>query len=75
MQEIGVPANGSLRDEGNLRKEAFFFSSVFWNSQQLFGPCGKGRKRAKISRKGGQTRLKPSFVTPPFAAAQRKGAT
>ena len=38
----------------------------------------KGRKRAKknrfrpISRKGGQTHLKPPFVTPPFAAYQIK---
>ena len=45
----------------------------------LFAPSGKGRKRQKkgekgrfrpISRKGGQTPLKPPFVTPPFAAAQ-----
>ena len=44
-----------------------------------FVPCGKGRKRQKkgekgrfrpISGKGGQTPLKPPFVTPPFAAAQ-----
>ena len=34
----------------------------------------KGRKRAKrpTSRNGGQTPLKPPFVTPPFAAAQIK---
>ena len=47
----------------------------------LFTPSGKGRKRQKkgekgrfrlISRKGGQTPLKPPFVTPPFAAAQLK---
>ena len=45
----------------------------------LFRPSGKGRKRQKkgekgrfrpISGKGGQTPLKPPFVTPPFAAAQ-----
>ena len=45
----------------------------------LFGPSGKGRKRQKkgekgrfrpISRTGGQTPLKPPFVTPPFAATQ-----
>ena len=45
----------------------------------LFAPSGKGRKRQKkgekgrfwpISRKGGQTPLKPPFVTPPFAASQ-----
>ena len=44
----------------------------------LFAPSGKGRNRQKkgekgrfrlISRKGGQTPLKPPFVTPPFAAA------
>ena len=47
----------------------------------LLAPSGKGRKRQKkgekgrfrlISRKGGQTPLKPPFVTPPFAAAQLK---
>ena len=45
----------------------------------LFGPSGKGRKRQKkgekgrfrpISRTGGQTPLKPPFVTLPFAALQ-----
>ena len=45
----------------------------------LFAPSGKARKRQKkgdfgrfwpISRQGGQTPLKPPFVTPPFAAAQ-----
>ena len=45
----------------------------------LLAPSGKGRKRQKkgdfgrfrpISRKGGQTPLKPPFVTPPFAASQ-----
>ena len=45
----------------------------------LLAPSGKGRKRQKkgdfgrfrpISKKGGQTPLKPPFVTPPFAAAQ-----
>ena len=48
----------------------------------LFAPSGKGRKRQKkgekgrfrpISEKGGQTPLKPPFVTPPFAAVQRIG--
>ena len=47
----------------------------------LFAPSGKGRKRQKkgekgrfrsISGKGGQTPLKPPFVTPPFAAAREK---
>ena len=55
------------------------FSSVFWIFRVLFVPSGKGQKRQKkgekgrfrpISRKGGQTPLKPPFVTPPFAAAQ-----
>ena len=45
----------------------------------LLGPSEKGQKRQKkaekarfrpISGKGGQTPLKPPFVTPPFAAAQ-----
>ena len=47
----------------------------------LSGPSGKGQKGQKkgekgrfrpISRKRGQTPLKPPFVTPPFAAAQFK---
>ena len=77
-------ANGGLRD-GGLRKSEDIrgkrpFSSVFWISQVLLAPSGKGRKRQKkgdfgrfwpISRKGGQTPLKPPFVTPPFAAAQK----
>ena len=76
-------ANGGLRD-GGLRKSEENggkrpFSSVFWISQVLFAPSGKGRKRQKkgekgrfrlISGKGSQTPLKPPFVTPPFAAAQ-----
>ena len=76
-------ANGGLRD-GGLRKSEENggkrpFSSVFWIFQVLFRPSGKGRKRQKkgdfgrfrpISGKGGQTPLKPPFVTPPFAAAQ-----
>ena len=45
----------------------------------LFGPFGKGQKKAEkgrkgrfrpISSKGGHTPLKPPFATPPFAAAQ-----
>ena len=56
------------------------FSSIFSISQGLFGPSGKGEKRQNkgekrgcqpISKKGGQTPLKPPFVIPPFAAAQR----
>ena len=69
--------NGGLRDGGSkqiqgcLRKKAF--SWVFRISQVLFGSSGKGRKRQKkgdkgryrpISRKGGQTPLKPPFVRP-----------
>ena len=76
-------ANGGLRDGGLSKTEDIWgkrpFSSVFWISQVLFAPSGKGRKRQKkgekgrfrpISRKAGQTPLKPPFVTPPFAAAQ-----
>ena len=68
---------GCQEIRGYLRKKAF--SSVFWIFQVLFAPSGKGRKRQKkgekgrfrpISGKGGQTPLKPPFVTPPFAAAQ-----
>ena len=68
---------GLKQIRGYVRKKAF--SSVSWISQVLFAPSGKGRKRQKngqkgrfwpISRKGGQTPLKPPFVTPPFAAAQ-----
>ena len=57
---------------GNLRKKAFFlgYPRIF---QVLFRPSGKGRKRQKkgrkgrfrlLSGKGGQTPLKPPFVTP-----------
>ena len=75
--------NGRLRDGGLRKFEDIWgkrpFSSLFWISHVLFGPSGKGRKREKkggkgrkrpISRKGGQTPLKPLFVTPPFAAPQ-----
>ena len=71
-------ANGGLRDGGLSKSEDILgkrpFSFVFWISQVLFVPSGKGRKRQKkgekgrfwpISRKGGQTPLKPPFVTPP----------
>ena len=66
-------ANGGLRD-GGLSK-----SQDIRGKRNLFGPSGKGPKRQKkaekgpfrpISRTGGQTPLKPPFVTPPFAAAQ-----
>ena len=80
---IWSAANGGLRDGCLSTSEDIWgkrpFSSVFWISQVLFAPSGKGRKRQKkgengrfqpISGKGGQTPLKPPFVTPPFAAAQ-----
>ena len=42
-------ANGGLRDGGLSKSEDIWgkrpFSSVFWISQVLFGPSGKGRKR------------------------------
>ena len=76
-------ANGGLRDGGLRKSEDIWrkrpFSSVFWIFQVLCAPSGKGRKRQKkgekgrfrpISGKGGQTPLKPPFVTPPFAATQ-----
>ena len=76
-------ANGGLRDGGLRKSEDIWgkrpFSSVFWIFQVLSSPSGKGRKRQKkgekgrfrpISGRGGQTPLKPPFVTPPFAAAQ-----
>ena len=76
-------ANEGLRDGGLSKSEDIWgkrpFSSVFWIFQVLSGPSGKGRKRQKkgekgwsrpISRTGGQTPLKPAFVTPPFAALQ-----
>ena len=59
---------------GYLRKKAFFLSFL-----DFPGALQALRKRAKkgekgrfrpISGKGGQTPLKPPFVTPPFAAAQ-----
>ena len=74
---------GGLRDGGFSKSQDIWgkrpFSSVFWISQVLFAPSGKGWKRQKkgekgrlrpISRKGGQTPLKPPFVTPLSAAAQ-----
>ena len=77
-------ANGGLRDGGLRKSEDIWgkrpFSSVFWIFQVLFSPSGKGQKRQKkgekgwfqpISGKGGQTPLKPPFVTPPFTAAQK----
>ena len=79
---IWSAASGGLRDGGSRTSEDIWgkrpFSCVFWISQVLFGPSGKGQTRQKkggkgrfrpISRKGGQTPLKPPFVTPPFAAA------
>ena len=63
-------ANGGLRDGGLSKSEDIWgkrpFSSVFWISQVLFTPSGKGWKRQKkgekgrfppISRKGGQRHL------------------
>ena len=47
--------------------------TVFWIFQVLFRPSGKGRKKGRfqpISWNGGQTPLKPPFVTPSFAATQ-----
>ena len=83
LAPIWGAANGGLRDGGLSKSEDIWgkrpFSTVFWISQVLFVPPGKGRKRLKkgekgrflpISGKGGQTPLKPPFVTPPFAAAQ-----
>ena len=78
-------ANGCLRDGGLSKSEDNGgkrpFSSVFWIFQVLFGPSEKVRKRQKkaektrfrpISGTGGQTPLKPPFVTPPFAALQKE---
>ena len=77
----GSAANGVLRDGGLSKSKDIRgkrpFSSVFWIFQVLFGPSKKGQKRQKkaekarfwpISGTGGQTPLKPPFVTPPFAA-------
>ena len=81
--ELWSAANGGLRDGGLSKSQDIWgkrpFSSVFWICQVHFAPSGKGRKRQEkgekgrfrpISGKGGQTPLKPPFVTPPFAAAQ-----
>ena len=68
---------GSKQIWGYLRKKAFFLR--FLDFPGALRTLWKGRKRQKkgekgrfwpISRKGGQTPLKPPFVTPPFAAAQ-----
>ena len=84
MCETWGAANGGLRDGGLRKSEDIWgkrpFSSVFWIFQVFLAPSGKGRKRQKknekgrfrpISGRGGQTPLKPPFVTPPFAAAQK----
>ena len=84
-RNIWGAANGGLRDGGLRKSEDIWgkrpFSSVFWIFQVLFRPSRKGRKRQKkgekgrfrpISGRGGQTPLKPPFVTTPFAAAQKK---
>ena len=59
---------------GYLRKKAFFlrfldFPGALQALRKRAKKAEKGRFRP-ISRKGGQTPLKPPFVTPPFAAAQ-----
>ena len=71
---------GFKQIRGYLRKKAFFLCFL-----DFPGALRTLRKRAKkaekdengrfrpISRKGGQTPLKPPFVTPPFAAAQGFG--
>ena len=68
---------GFKQIRGYLRKKAF--SLRFLDFPGALRPSGKGRKRQKkgrkgrlrpISRTGGQTPLKPPFVTPPFAALQ-----
>ena len=74
-----IAANGGLGDGGLRNSEDIRgkrpFSSVFWISEMLSAPSGKGRKRQKkgekgrfrpISGKGGQTPLKPPFVTTPI---------
>ena len=65
---------------GEVPEEKGLFPQISSDFPGALG-SGKGRKRQKkgdsgrfrpISRKGGQTPLKPPFVTPPFAAAQRE---
>ena len=76
-------ANGGLRDGGLSksediwRKKGYFLRFLdFPGARQTLRKRAKkaeqGRKGWKrpIARKGGQTPLKPPFVTPPFAAAQ-----
>ena len=84
---IGVPSNGGLRDGGlrksealSCRKKAFFLRFLDFPGalRTLRKRAKPGRKRATggrfrpISGKGGQTPLKPPFVTPPFAACPVK---
>ena len=71
-------ANGGLRDGGlkqireHLRKKGLFLHFLYFPGVLRTLRPKKQKKKRLISRKGGQTPLKPPFVTPPFAAAQLK---
>ena len=60
LAETWSAANGGLRESEG-------FSSVFWNSQVLFGPCGKGQKKGDFGRfpgREGRHPLNPQLYTP-----------
>ena len=65
---------GCKEIRGYLRKKAFFLRFLdFPGALQALRKRGKKDEKGRfrpISGKGGQTPLKPPFVTPPFAAAQ-----
>ena len=69
-QKWGFKRGARKQIWGYLRKKAFFLRYPGFLRCSLHPPekGEKGRFRP-ISRKGGQTPLKPPFVTPPFAAA------
>ena len=72
-------ANGVLRDGGLSKSEDIWGKRPFFLRFLEYPGVVRGRRRQKtdkkgrfrlISRKGGQTPLKPPFLTPPFAAPQ-----
>ena len=84
--QFGVPQMGGFKRWGlkqiwgYLRKKAFFpacsgFPKSFQTLRKRAKKAEKGEKGRfrPICRMGGQTPLKPPFVTPPFAAAQPLG--
>ena len=55
---------------GYLRKKAFCLRFLDF-PQELFRPCGKGRKRADFGRFPGRAAKHPHLLPPPMAAGER----